>query len=109
MRKLTTMVMLAALLPLLAQASDTADPTLVADQAKAVAETVKSGAKQIAEAAKEQATQIATTAKQVAHEVASASKEGAEQVADTAKRGVEKAKAAVNADKPASPPAPPTP
>ena len=87
------------------------DPTLAADQAKAVTKAVKQNVKVAVDATKEGAQQVAETAKEVAHQVATATKEGAQQVAATAKRGTEKTKAAINgakspappADKPASP------
>lgn len=97
-------------LPLLAlQAAEDppADPSLARDQAKAVSDAVKHDAKAVAHAATVGAKQVAETAKSVAHEVAAASKEGAQQVAATAKKGAEKAKAAVNGEKAANPPAKP--
>jgi hypothetical protein len=84
-----------------------ADPSLAKDQAKAVSAAVTHDAKVVADAAKKGAKQVAETAKQVAHEVAAASKEGAQEVAATAKKGAANAKAAVNGEKTATPPAKP--
>jgi hypothetical protein len=79
------------------------DPTLAADQAKAVSKAVKRDVKVVVDATKEGAQQVATVAKDVAQEVATATKEGAEEVAATAKRGTARAKAAVNGEKPVKP------
>jgi hypothetical protein len=93
---------------LAAQAADeppaNPDPTLAADQAKAVKKAVKHDVKVAVDATKEGAQQVAETAKEVAHEVAVAAKEGAQEVAATAKRGTEKTKAALNGPKPAAKP-----
>jgi hypothetical protein len=80
------------------------DPTLAADQAKAVSKAVKHDVKVAVEATKEGAQQVADKAKEVAHEVAVATKEGAQEVAATAKRGTEKTKAVLNDSKPAPKP-----
>jgi hypothetical protein len=75
------------------------DPTLAADQAKAVSKAVKQNVKVAVDATKEGAQKVAETAKEVAHEVAETTKEGAQEVAATAKRGTEKTKAALNGSK----------
>ncbi len=81
------------------------DPTLAADQAKAVSKAVKQNVKIAADATREGAQQVADKARAVAHEVAVATQEGAEEVAATAKRGTEKTKAALSDSKPADKPA----
>jgi hypothetical protein len=75
------------------------DPTLAADQAKAVSQAVKRDVKVAVDATKEGAQKVAATAKEVAHGVAESTKEGAQEVAATAKKGTEKTKAALNGEK----------
>jgi hypothetical protein len=75
------------------------DPTLAADQAKAVSQAVKRDVKVAVDATKEGAQKVAATAKEVAHGVADSAKEGAQEVAATAKKGTEKTKAALNGEK----------
>jgi hypothetical protein len=80
------------------------DPTLAADQAKAVSKAVKHDVKVAVDATREGAQQVAVKAKEAAHEVAAATKEGAQEVAATAKRGTEKTKEVLNDTKPAPKP-----
>jgi hypothetical protein len=80
------------------------DPTLAADQAKAVSNAVKQNVKIAVDATKEGAQQVADKARAVAHEVAAATQEGAQEVAATAKRGTEKTKAVLSDSKPTEKP-----
>ena len=70
------------------------DPTLAADQARAVSKAVKQNVKVAVDATKEGAQQVADKARAVAHEVAVATQEG-----------VEKTKAVLSDSKPTEKPA----